>query len=216
MQKIGIISPTYNRPDFIRLLALQLENQNIRPDFVAFYQNGTPDSYEWAIKDIKHHYKYVWLHEKEKINQEEWYATPLEFLIKENCTHFFWCDHDDIYEASHIKKGMEKLNDYDYSVNKRSNLLLLKNTYEYFPNQNFTAHDPGGMSSSMCFNRAFAEELVKDLRNNAKLTDGKLCFADQVVKRVTMPKFNCLVNEEDATTTYVCHPKTVSSSHWLA
>ena len=214
--KIGVISPLYNRPDFARFLALQLENQSMRPHLVAFHQDGTPDSYEWVIKDIDRHYESVWLHTPNQIVQDEWYAIPLEHLINAGCTHFFWCDHDDIYHRNHIANGVDLLDSgYDHVVNQQASLLLLKAPYEYHRDFRFTAHDPGGMSSSMCFNRKFAEALLKDLRANLPYDQGGLGYSDQVVNRVTMPKFNCIANPGSPTTTYVCHPKTVSSSHWL-
>jgi len=211
--KIGIIAPTYNRPDFARLLALQMKNQTLCTDLIAFHQNGTVDSYEWAVKDIDLPYK--WIHTPNQINQEEWYAKPIEALLEVDCTHFFWCDHDDIYISQHIEKGMKLLEEYDHVVNEHSGMLLLKKEYVYQPNKIFTAHDPGGMSSSMCFNRNFAIKLLSDLRNNVELKENRLYYADQVVRRVTMPGFKCLLNKEDATTVYVCHSGTVSSSHWL-
>jgi hypothetical protein len=228
--KIGIITPTYNRPDFARLLALQMQNQRVHPHILCFHQNGTNESYEWAITDINCKFAIKWIHTPEKIPQEEWYATPLEYLINERCTHFFWCDHDDFYGDFHLSNGITLLlqDEYDFQVNERSNKLLLKpKCYEYIYNTRFTAHDPGGMSSSMCFNRKFAIELLKDLRANKCKTrivapneftlneTDKLYYADQVVRRVTMPKFRCLLNQEESTTTYVCHPGSSSSSSWL-
>jgi len=226
--KIGVMSPTYNRPDLARFLAMQMENQIVHPHLVAIHQNGTPESYEWAVADVNRHYSYSWLHTPEQVPQEEWYAKPLEHLLDQDCTHFFWCDHDDIYGLHHISRGMELLGQgYDHVVNQRSGMLLLKAPFSYTPDQVFAAHDPGGMSSSMCFTRKFAEELLKDLRENARKpkvvavdqwqmneTD-RLGYADQVVRRMTMPKFNCLLNPGAPTTTYVCHKGTVSSSHWL-
>jgi hypothetical protein len=226
--KIGVIAPTYNRPDFARFLALQMENQVVHPHLLAFHQNGTAESYEWAVADINRHYAYLWTHTPEQIPQEEWYAVPLQLLIEEGCTHFFWCDHDDIYGLHHIATGMQLLEQgYDHVVNQRSGMLLLNKPFNYDPDQVFQAHDPGGMSSSMCFNLEFAKELLKDLRENATkpnvvgcedftLNDtDRLYYADQVVRRITMPKFRCLMNTGIPSTTYVCHQGTVSSSHWL-
>ena len=225
--EIGVIAPTYNRPDLARFLALQLENQVMHPHLVAFHQNGTADSYEWAVRDIDRHYDYAWLHTPGEIPQEEWYAKPLEYLIGKGCTHFFWCDHDDIYSRHHIARGMALLEKHDHVVNQRSGVLLLKAPYHYSPDQAFAVHDPGGMSSSMCFTLQFAKELLQDLRANARkprrvdlnkwqLNDtDRLYYADQVVSRVTMPKFTCLLNKDAPTTTYVCHLGTESSSDWV-
>lgn len=165
-QKIGVIVPTYNRPDFARFLALQMENQVIHPHLIAFHQNGTSESYEWAVSDINCHYAYAWLHTKGKIPEEEWYAIPLAYLIEQGCTHFFWCDHDDIYERHHIARGIDLLQECDHVVNQRAGMLFIQKPYTYIAEKIFSAHDPGGMSSSMCFNRRFAKELLSDLRLN--------------------------------------------------
>ena len=47
--KIGVIAPTFNRPDFTRLLVLQMANQTLPPHVVCVHQNGTPQSYQWTI-----------------------------------------------------------------------------------------------------------------------------------------------------------------------
>jgi hypothetical protein len=215
--KIGVIAPTYNRPDFARFLSLQMANQTVHPDLLAFHQNGTTERYEWAVADVQRTYAYAWLHSPMKLPQEYWYAIPLDYLIAHECTHFFWTDHDDIYGCRHIETGVMNLDrGYDHVLNTRSSLLLLKReNYRFESNTRFSAHDPGGMSSSMCFNRAFACALLQDLRANACKRTSRLDYADQVVRRVTMPKFCCLLNHGPATTTYVCHADTVSSSHWL-
>jgi len=212
--KIGIIAPTYNRPDFARFLALQMAAQSRRPDVVCFHQNGTDETYAWAVDDLRGALNIEWIHTPEKLKQEEWYAVPLERLIAAECTQFFWCDHDDIYDTAHVAEGAALLDgdEFDFAVNGRAGFLMLKPEFRYWPDIRFTAHDPGGMSASMCFNRAFAVELLKDLRANA----GALAHADQVLTRVTKPKFRCTITDRKPTTAYVCHPTTVSSSHWLA
>lgn len=211
--KIGVIAPTLNRPDFARLLVLQMANQTLPPHVVCVHQNGTPQSYQWTITDIRRPFDVHWIHTPIQIAQEEWYAIPLARLIDQGCTMFFWCDHDDIYTSNHIAAGVEllKTGQFDFSINRRAGLLLLKQPYEFHSDTNFTPHDPGGMSSSMSFNRAFAIELLSDLRAN----NDALQYADQVLNRVTKPKFRCHVSEAMPTTSYVCHPETVSSRHWL-
>lgn len=211
--KIGVLAPTYNRPDLARFMALQMANQTLRPHVLCMHQNGPGESYAWTVRDIRTDIDIRWLHTPRRIAQEEWYAVPLERLIAEDCTHFFWCDHDDIYDATHMARGMAALNagPFDFCINGRAGLLLLTPLYHFDPAIRFTHHDPGGMSSSMCFNRAFAVNLLKDLRAN----HGALAYADQVLNRVTKPKFRCAVTDAAPSTTYVCHPDTVSSSHWL-
>lgn len=218
--KIGVFSPTYNRPDFSRLFALQMQNQILAPDIVCIHQNGTPDSYAWSVADIQTRFRLHWIHTPAKLSQDDWYSKPLEYLIAQDCTHFFWCDHDDLYDSTHISNGIQQLAGnssapYDYVVNAHCGLLLLKQPYEYTPLKAFKAHAPGGMSSSMCFTRAFAMELLQDIRHNQPHRTHR--FTDQIVARVTRPKFRSRINTDPvATTTYVSHPTAYSSARWVA
>lgn len=212
--KIGIITPTHNRPDCIRSLVLQMVNQIKQPDVVCIHHNGNKESYDWAIKDIVTNFKVIWIHTPEIINQHLWYSVPLQKLIEEECTHFLWCDHDDIYYSNHIEAIISTLdnNQVDFTVSNNVGVLLLKESeYAYTDSIAFTSHDPGGMSSSMGFKRNFACELLKDLNNPF---NEKYCYTDQIVSRVTMNKFKCLVNSNN-TATYVASSSTVSSSEWV-
>ncbi len=215
--RIGVLTPSHNRPDLIRTLAMQMALQVKKPDVLCIHQNGDPESYEWAIADLPLPFTVVWIHTPERIPQDKWYSRPLEVLLDDGCTHFFWCDDDDIYLSYHLARSMIMLTDtddpWDFVVNGYSGMLLKKKTgYEYEPCIRFEAHGPGGMSSSMAFTRAFAEELFQDLVHN----QGKLHYADQVVKLVTMPKFRCKLDKrETPSTIYVCHPGADSSAHWL-
>ena len=217
--KIGVFSPTFNRPDFSRFLALQMQNQRLSPDIVCIHQNGSPDSYQWAVADIQTSYQLHWLHTPEKLPQDEWYSRPLAYLIEQGCTHYFWCDHDDLYSSAHIQNGVRLLGGVetdacDFVVNAHCSLLLLKKRYEYIPSYAFKAHAPGGMSSSMCFNRAFALELLADIERN--LTEHTHHYTDQVLAFVTKPKFRCRTNADPiATTTYVSHATAYSSATWV-
>lgn len=217
--KIGVLTPTYNRPDFARFLALQMENQELRPNILCIHQNGQSDSYEWSVMDVQRNFDLHWIHTPTRIPQDEWYAIPLEYLINQGVTHYFWCDHDDIYHREHIVNGVDILNggkgqDYDFSVNEFAGLLLLNETYGYEPVTKFNAHAPGGMSSSMCFNRLFAIELLKDIRKNTG--ENRNGYTDQIVGLITKQKFRCYLNpSKPPTTTYVCHSATVSSRNWL-
>ena len=191
--------------------------QQTKPDVVCIHQNGDPESYQWVIEDLALPFTVIWIHTPERIPQEEWYSRPLQVLLDNGCTHFFWCDDDDIYRAEHLARSMQMLTAdedcYDFVVNGYSGMLFLKKAgNEYLPCERFSAHAPGGMSSSMAFNRAFAEELLQDLRQN----QGNLHFADQVVGQVTMPKFRWKLDERTTPSTiYVCHPGADSSKHWL-
>lgn len=218
--KIGVMTPTFNRPDLARLLVLQMENQTQSPDLLCVHQNGTSESYAWAVEDIDTRFPVHWMHNPGKLAQDDWYARPLEFLIEQGCSHFFWCDHDDIYRSNHIESTVGILNGalgtpYDFVVNAYASVLLLKKVYEYAPLRLFNAHAPGGMSSSMGFTRNFAIELLHDLKAN--LEQRRLHYSDQVLALVTMPKFACFKNvDQKPTTTYVAHSATVSSASWVS
>jgi len=211
------MTPTYNRPDLARFVALQMQNQSVKPDILCIHQNGTSESYEWSVEDVSADFHIKWIHTPDRIEQEQWYGIPLGHLVESGCDYFFWSDHDDIYSRDYIERGLSSLvlGFYDCSVNTRSGVLFLKaSQYAYNPDFRFTAHCPGGVSSSLCFNRAFAEQLLIDFDDNLKSSD-RNPYADQVVGRVTMKKFRCLLNAETPTTVYVAHARAFTSSHWV-
>jgi hypothetical protein len=214
--KVGVACPTFNRPDFARMLVLQMANQERVPDVVCIHQNGTPESYESIISDIAADFEVFWIHTAKDLPREHWYSVPIRRLLEAGCSEIFWCDHDDLYFRNHISRGLKLLheNQVDFSVNKKAEVLILKEPYELHTGKYFNAAStmlPGGMSSSMCFNRQFADEFVKDLETNLE----NLNFADHILTRITKKKFKCHHHEGQATTVYVCHPGTVTSRDWL-
>lgn len=209
--KVGVMVPTYNRPDLARACVLQLANQSRPPDIICVHQNGHPDSYEWAVADLRTASQLAWLHTPGKIAQHQWYAVPLRHLLDGGCTHFFWADHDDLYLREHIAEGLQDLQDHDFSVSPRCGLLYTKaSDFRYAKEVDFTVHAPGGMSSTMCFNRRFAQELLADIT-----ADTQHHYTDNVVAKVTMPKFRCHVSSR-LTAVYHSHEGSVTSNHWLA
>lgn len=210
--KIGIIIPTYVRPDFARFVVLQAMAQSLAPDLICVHQNGSNVSYEWCISDLDQK-KLRWIHSPEKLPQSQWYSRPLALLLDEGCTHFFWMDHDDIYLINHLENGVKLLKSgFDFAVNSNAGILKVKPPqFSYAPSIRFSMHQPGGMSSSMCFNLAFARALISDFDQNAHIY-----YADNIVASITMPKFRCLISDKPFTTIYVCHENTVSSKSWLA
>lgn len=203
--------PTFNRPDLLRSCVLQLAAQSRPPDVICIHQNGNPQSYQWAVADLRTGCDLVWLHTPQQLPQHQWYAIPLRFLIERDCTHFFWADHDDLYLRDHIERGLAELQDYDFSVSHRSALLYTKSAdFRYSPEVEFTVHAPGGMSSTMCFNRAFAQQLLADITS-----DTQHHYTDNVVAHVTMPKFHCLRSSR-CTAVYHAHEGSLTSQHWLA
>lgn len=209
--RVGVLLPTYNRPDLARGAVLQMAAQTRKPDLVCVHQNGHPDCYDWAVRDLTLPFQVAWLHTPGKIPQHQWYSIPLTWLLEHGCSHFFWADHDDLYLANHIEAGVNELRQYDFSVARHCGLLFTKGAdFRYAHQVEFTSHAPGGMSSTMCFNRAFATQLLLDL-----VQDADHQYADNVVAHVTMPKFRCLVSDR-RTTVYHSHEGSVTSAGWLA
>ena len=123
---------------------------------------------------------------------------------------FLWTDHDDIYHSHHVATCEKELADCDFRVAKYANILYVDRTqYVLRERVRFTSHAPGGMSASMAFNRAFAQALVQDLAQ-----DTEHYYSDNVVAKVTMPKFKCHASDE-LSTTYVSHKGSHTSSSWV-
>jgi hypothetical protein len=208
--KVGVMVPTYNRPDLLRSCVLQLAAQSRPPDIICVHQNGHPDSYDWAIADLRTASKLVWMHTPQVIRQHEWYAVPLRYLLAQGCTHFFWTDHDDLYLRDHVAQGLQDLEEFDFSVSNRCGLLYTKaSDFRYAKEVEFTVHAPGGMSSTMCFNRPFAEQLLADITH-----DTQHHYTDNVVAKVTMPKFRCRLSSR-RTCVYHAHEGSITSHPWL-
>ena len=228
--RVGVMTPTFGRPDMIRFLVAQMALQKRVPDVLCIHENGLDKSYRWAVEDYIRELGISmvidWIYSPRKLCRDEWYLVPLDSLLHQHrCDIIFWCDHDDFYRVDHIANGVRLLteteNPPDFSINSKIDLLIVGGVsiYEYLPGVIFTAHAPGGMSSSMCFNSSFGKQLLEDLKTN---NQSRICrsphlpHSDQVVKNVTMPKFRCIVFDERPTTVYHCHEGTVSSSHWIA
>lgn len=208
--KVGVMIPTFARPDLVRRALLQFAVQTRRPDLVCVHQNGEGDDYRWVADDLQSLLTIDWLYRPEKMKQHLWYAHPLQHLLERGCSHFFWADHDDIFLTGHIETALAELADVDFRVSDQTGILYQGNAvFEYVRRARFTSHAPGGMSSSMAFNRDFAEALLADL-----LADGKEHYADCVVAKKTMPGFRCLVSQQ-LTTIYVSHYASVTSNKWV-
>jgi hypothetical protein len=209
-QQVGVMVPTFNRPDLLRACVLQLAAQSRPPDLVCVHQNGHAESYEWAVADLRLPMRLAWLHTPDRLRQQDWYAVPLRHLLAAGCTHFFWADHDDLYLRDHVAVGLAELADWDFSVSRRAGLLYTQaGDWRYQPEVAFTAHAPGGMSSTMCFTRPFAEQLLQDLQAGTGIF-----YADNVLAQVTMPKFRCFLSSR-RTCIYHAHEGSVTSSGWV-
>jgi hypothetical protein len=210
-RRVGIILPTYNRPDLLRACVLQMAAQSRPPDVVCVHQNGHPEPYTWAVADLRIQPRVDWIHTPQQIPQHQWYAIPLRHLLQQGCTHFFWTDHDDLYMSNHIEAGLAELAGCDFSVALHCGVLTTRGTeWRHVKDIAFTTHAPGGMSSTMCFNRPFATQLLHDLVN-----DTQHYYSDNVVAHVTMPKFRCLVSTTRRTAIYHAHEGSLTSRDWL-
>jgi hypothetical protein len=210
--KVGVMIPTYMRPDLLRSCVAQFALQTRQPDIICVHQNGVSDSYRWAVEDLGGVVPTIkWLHTAVQLPQHQWYSIPLKHLIEQGCSHIFWADHDHLYLRTHIEKGLEDLKDFDFSVSPRCGLLYTKsNAYRYNAEVNFTSHAPGGMSSTMCFTRKFAKVLLADIEE-----DKDHYYTDNVVAKVTMPKFRCKVSDR-LTSIYHSHEGSLTSHEWVA
>ncbi len=209
--KIGVFTPTYNRPDLARFVALQMQNQTVKPALMCFHQNGTSDSYEWAIADLRLDFDVKWIHTPDRIPQAQWYMIPLQYCIDQQCDCFFWCDHDDWYLSNHVEQQVNQLKGQcaDFVINDKCRCVALAEPYRDVQETLFTAHAPKGMSSSMCFNRPFAAALVDAF----KAPGDRFPYADQVVASLK-PRFKCITGAVN-TTTYVIHANSLTSKGWL-
>ncbi|AMO23065.1 hypothetical protein GCM10027034_44980 [Ramlibacter solisilvae] len=208
--KVGVMVPTFNRPDLARACVLQFTAQSLTPDIICVHQNGVSDSYHWAVADVRTPARIAWMHTAKELPQHQWYAIPLKYLIEQDCTHFFWADHDDLYLREHVEQGLADLQVHDFSVSPRCGLLFTQaSEYRYNPEVQFGSHAPGGMSSTMCFNRRFAQQLLADIGE-----DPGYQYTDNVVAKVTMPRFRCLVSQRQ-TTIYHSHQGSLTSRDWL-
>jgi hypothetical protein len=206
----GVLVPTAGRPDLLRACVLQFAAQSRPPDIVCVHQNGEGPDYRWATADLRLPFRLDWMHTPARIRQHEWYAIPLQHLLGVGCTHFFWADHDDLYLRDHVAAGLAELADWDFSVSRRAGVLYTQpRDWRLDADTEFHSHAPGGMSSTMCFQRGFAQALLEDLR-----ADTTHHYADNVVAKVTMPKFRCLSSER-RTCIYHSHEGSVSSSGWI-
>jgi hypothetical protein len=209
-QKVGVFLPTYARPDLLRRAALLWAAQDRQPDLICVFQNGTVDSCEDAIDDLRDQVRIDWMHDPGTLTQMEWYRRPLQYLLDAGCTHFFWGDHDDIMLRHHVSTRLRELQSCDYIVGDNAGLLFLSDgDFRFQPSVYFRSHAVQGMSSSMAFTRSFALSLEEDFRVNATRY-----YADEIVRDFTMPRFNCAVSRE-RTAIYVSHMGSVSSAKWV-
>ena len=209
MKKVGVMIPTYKRPDLLRRAVLQWIVQTRKPDILCIHQNGSDESYEWVINDLKDLIPIKWIHVPKDLPQNMWYYIPLTQLIQEGCDVFLWADHDDIFYSNHVKTVMDNLEGYDITVSDTCGILYVKDkAYKYSKPAKFNVNPTGGMASSISFTRKLALDLQLDL-----IKDKERHAADNVLAFETMPK-NQVRKTSSSTTVYVSHAGTVSTSSW--
>lgn len=210
MTRVGVMIPTYRRPDLARACVMQWLLQSRPPDCICVHQNGSPDSYAWCVHDLLPAGPIRWLHSPETLPQRDWYLRPLRLLLDEGCTHFFWADHDDWYLREHVERCVAELDAADFTVASHCGVLYLRpHDYRYDPANHFTVHSSGGMSSSMAFTRGFAEQLAEDLAR-----DTQTHYADNVLALATLPRFQRTISPRRSTV-YVSHEGSLTSAAWL-
>ena len=214
MMKIGVMTPTYKRPMQLRTLALHLERQTWRPHVWAVYQNSGGTDYRRMLQDISLNVAYEYTEEKGDVHTV--YIRPLEMLLERECDFFFWCDDDDICYKDHIETAVRRLiaTNTDYTVNCRTDMIkVVDDKCVVHWDMEFKAHASQGVSSSMAFSRRFAIQLLSDLKAN--VVTRTQSYSDEVVGRITLPKFPHIIYTGSPTTMYVCHPQSYSSAGWL-
>ena len=220
--KVGVMVPTNTRPYMVRACALQLNNQTRVPDIVCFHQNGSNStrSYHRIIQDLELQYQTHWIHTPTALQQEQWYTVPLEALLSQDCDIIFWCDDDDIYYRNHIESTLVHLTTTNSDMVIRNVCDCVKQSDRDFNiryDSSFTAHANVGISSSMAFTRAFAQEFIKDCTLNTANRIAKkehMEYTDQVVHRITALKFkHTVINEKSMA--YFVHKGSLTSSCWV-
>jgi hypothetical protein len=213
--RVGVMIPTFRRPDLARAAVLQWLAQSLPPALVCVHQNGSAESYEWCVQDLKalkapqDLQAIEWIHTPHALPQRDWYLRPLQRLLEHGCTHFFWADHDDLYLRDHAERCVAELRKADFTVASNCGVLTLRDDdYRYEPDSQFTAHATGGMSSSMAFTRRLAEQLAADLER-----DTTTHYADNVLALATLPRFTRHVSPR-RTTVYVSHKGSLTSADW--
>lgn len=222
IEKVGVFVATNCRPVMARLSALQFEAQTKKPDMVCIHQNGENSkvSYKSFIEDLKLSYKLDWIHTPRTLHQDEWFSIPLRHLLMYGCDYMFWGEDDDVYYSNHIESSIELMKKHDADMiirNKCDCVKIYDNKYDIGKDRHFVAHADIGVTCSIGFSARFAEEFLKDCEQNIKnKLEGKPWqqFTDQVINRITSPKFKRYVHSETSTC-YVIHKGSFTSAGWL-
>lgn len=213
--RVGVIVPLSGKPDYARLIAMQLAAQNKVPFHVIFYQYGPFLDYQWIVEDLNLPYSYDWIKQEGKISESQRYSVPLIKLIDMKCDYFVWGDYDVLYSPNHIADALDLLskNSADLTLDRFGDILILdKNKFILKKRVNFqSVHAPGGAAPSMVFNRTFAIQLYKDLIEN-KINGS---YADAILAKVTAPKFKVFYSEEKCTVCTISHNGSISTSTWV-
>jgi len=222
--KIGIFTPTASRPYMVRCAALQFNNQTRKPDLVCFHQNGSKNekSYEHFVRDVGLNYE--WIHTPYNVSVDERYSIPLQRLYDSGCDYYFYCDDDDIYYDRHIQDSLDIIESVNCDLLVRNKCDWVKFKFEphqtvwdFSLNDNFTAHADIGVSSSIVFNRVFAEQFLRDCEENTRnMREGKdfLHHTDNIIHKVSSRNFRTHVSDR-VSMCYVIHKGSSTSNSWV-
>lgn len=67
---VAVVTPTFDRPDFIRMPLLQMMAQKRQLDVLTIHQNGSSYDYRWAIADFKPAFHVQWIFTQGVIPQD--------------------------------------------------------------------------------------------------------------------------------------------------
>lgn len=203
--KIGVYLATHNNPMFLRFTMLQIINQTCLPHVVSIHENGDPRSYLWAIRDLldtPEVRSMTVLHDHSPYKEPKplWHSIPLGKAYMAGCDVFLKFDQDDFVYNNHIATMIKALEGYDCTLNTQADVMTLYPNKPYLAYRaQFTLNPTQGMSDSVCFNRAFANEYLQDMLNSPNE------FDDVVLAYKTMPKFRVNRINQEPTTGFVMH-----------
>ena len=213
--KVGVMTPTYGAPLFARQHCLQYSNQTRKPDVMVYYQNGEFPEYSWTVADVQRDFHIEWIYTDQRVRDETWYSVPIRYLLDQGCDYIFWSDDDDVYFANHVEVTLAALEtgNADMVVGRYGGWLETnRRNYRFTPNKDYCeVNGLCGGPSSVAFNRAFAEELLRDLE--LSIAGETVNIADQIMWWWTMPKFRVERLTDSVTFCYHAHAGTQSSSH---
>jgi hypothetical protein len=216
---LGAYLPTHFNPMFLRLAMLQLYAQKVQPDVIAIYENGHEQSYLWVVEDLIQSFAELGVqvlheHTAGTVSAPIYHERPIRMLLEAGCEVFWKVDQDDLMDINHSKVMLEALEDHDFVINNRANVIVLPKGRSKEPivkkDFDFSCwNGVGGMANAVMFNRKFAEKLLPLLRRWIPKPDDVVMNC--IMRGGTMnPKFISV----KPTLTYISHGGNTSTPHW--